>query len=91
MNVLRKTENVEKGQQVYLYCGLCHQLLMEEFYNWSDVQQLLGASDCDHFVWIFVGDPFLDPPWDEETKQIVKNSVADVRAGNGRYFLLPKS
>jgi len=91
MNVERKIQIVENGQQEYLYCSFCHQELVAEFYNWSGVHQFLGVNDCEHYQWIFVGDPFLDPPWDEETKEIVKNSVADVRAGNGRYFLLPKS
>ena len=91
MGVERAIQTLENGQEESLYCKICYEELSREFYNDSGIQVLLRVNDCEHYQWIFVGDPFLDPPWDEETKQIVKNSVADVRAGNGRCFLLPKS
>jgi len=91
MNVEYRSKILKEGEMISFYCTRCDKELSVEFYNGSGVQQLIGTYNCRHYQWIFVGDPFLYPPWDEETKQIVKNSVADVRAGNGRYFLLPKS
>jgi len=39
-----------------------------------------------------VGDVFLTPPWDEETREIIGNAVANgVDASGGKYFLLPRS
>ena len=88
-NVVRNVVRETDGQQVYLYCKLCRKELMTEFYNWSNVQQLLGVRNCKHFSWVFVGDPFLDPPWDEEVREFIGNAIAKVNGNGGKYFLLP--
>ena len=91
MSVEYRSKIIREGEMASFYCRTCQQELSRSFYTRGGQYLFLSVHDCEHYQWIFVGDPFLDPPWDEETKQIVKNSVADVRAGNGRCFLLPKS
>jgi hypothetical protein len=90
MGVKRVIINKENGQLWKYYCTKCKKELSREFYNWSSAHQFLGVYDCEHYTWVFVGDPFLDPPWDDETKEIVEHSVASARTQNGKYFLLPK-
>jgi len=51
---------------------------------------LLGVRDCDHYEWVFVGESFLEPPLDKETKEIVNKALGKVNANSGKYFLLPK-
>lgn len=75
-----------------MYCTICHEELSAEFYSRSGVQFLLGVRNCKHYKWVFVGDVFLTPPWDEETREIIGNAVANgVDASGGKYFLLPRS
>jgi hypothetical protein len=86
-----RIETDKDGQVIQLYCKECNSVLSEEFYNGSGVVQFLGVRDCVHFQWIFVGEPYLQPPQDPETKKIVSKSIAKVDANNsGKYFLLPK-
>ena len=91
MGVERAIHTLQDGQEESLYCKICYEELSREFYNDSGIQVLLRVNDCEHYQWIFVGDVFLDPPWDEETKEIVENSVASAREQHGKYFLLPRS
>jgi len=90
MAVKRVIENEGNGQVWKYYCTACNEELSREFYNWSGAHQFLGVHDCEHYEWVFVGDSFLNPPWDEETKAIVKNSLGSVKEQHGKYFLLPR-
>jgi len=72
------------------YCKLCKQDLARVFYTSPAAYQFLGAYDCKHYKWVFVGGYDLSPPWDEETKEILINSVASVSTQYGKYFLLPR-
>jgi len=78
------------GEVQGFYCKLCRQVLSEEFYSRDGVHSLLGVYNCKHYTWVFVGDSFLDPPWDEETRQIIDSAIAKARADDGKYFLLPR-
>jgi len=89
MNVERVVHRSENGYDEYLYCRLCGKELAAEFYNRSSVQQLLRVHDCPHYQWVFVGDPFLDPPQDKETREILDTAIAKVDTNGGKYFLLP--
>ena len=89
MNVERVVHRFKNGHDEYLYCRLCGKELAAEFYNRSSVQQLLRVHDCPHYQWTFVGDVFLDPPQDEETREITSNAIAKVDGIGGKYFLLP--
>jgi len=91
MGVERAIQTLENGQEESLYCKICYEELSREFYNDSGIQVLLRVNDCEHYQWIFVGDPFLDPPWDLVTREIINNAVAKVDASGGKYFLLPRS
>ena len=84
-------ENEENGQLGKFYCTICKQDLSRVFYTWGGAYQFLGVYDCKHYEWVFVGDYDLDPPWDEETKKIVENSLGSVVEQHGKYFLLPRS
>jgi len=88
-HVVRSLENTENGQVVRRYCEKCGELLSEEFHNWSNGYQLLGIRDCSHYRWVFVGDFYLSPPQDPETKEIVSKSLTKVNVNGGKYFLLP--
>ena len=90
MGVIRMIENEENGQTEKHYCTICKQDLSRSFYTWGGAYQFLGVYDCEHYEWVFVGDYYLDPPWDKETTEIVENSVAKVRGNGGKYFLLPR-
>ena len=85
-----KTDTDKDGQTIQLYCPRCDTILSEEFYTHGGASQLLGVRDCDHYEWVFVGESSLNPPWDEETKEIVNKSLGKVNANYGKYFLLPK-
>ena len=89
MSVKRVTHSEENGQVEKLYCKNCRRELVTEFYNWSGKHSLLSIHDCEHYAWSFIGDPFLDPPQDKETKQIVDSAIAKVDGSGGKYFLLP--
>jgi len=82
--------NTENGQERYLYCEACHEELSRQFFTWGGAYQLLSIRDCPHYQWVFVGDYFLDPPQDPETKEIISKSFAKINASGGKYFLLPK-
>jgi hypothetical protein len=82
--------NEENGQVVRRYCEKCGELLSEEFYNGSGAVQFLGVWDCKHYTWVFVGDFYLDPPHDPETKAILGKAYGKVSTSGGKYFLLPK-
>jgi hypothetical protein len=82
--------NEENGQVVRRYCEKCGELLSEEFYTHGGAVQFLGVRDCVHYRWIFVGDFYLSPPWDEETKAIISESLGKVSTSGGKYFLVPK-
>ena len=91
MTVKHVIESEKEGQVWKYYCTICKQDLSRVFYAWGGAYQFLGVYDCEHYKWVFVGDSFLDPPWDEETKEIVENSLGSVREQHGKYFLLPRS
>jgi len=80
--------NEEDGQVIRKYCEKCGELLSEEFYNGSNAYQLLGIRDCSHYRWVFVGEYFLDPPQDPETRKIFSESLGKVNADFGKYFLI---
>jgi len=90
MGVERAIHTGENGQEISLYCRICNEELSREFYNWSGAHSLMEIHDCEHYVWTFVGDAFLAPPWDEETKEIIEQAVAKVDTSGGKYFLLPR-
>ena len=86
-----RVETDKNGQTIQLYCPACDRILSEEFYTHGGAYELLGVKDCDHYEWVFVGEAYLNPPWDKETKGIVNRSLGKVNANNsGKYFLLPK-
>jgi hypothetical protein len=89
MNVEYRSEILKEGEMISFYCTRCHKELSVEFYNGSGVQQLIGTYNCRHYQWIFVGDPFLYPPWDEEVREFIGNAIAKVNGNGGKYFLLP--
>ena len=89
MNVEYRSKILKEGEMISFYCTRCHKELSVEFYNGSGVQQLIGTYNCRHYQWIFVGDPFLDPPWDEEVRELIGNAIAKVNGNGGKYFLLP--
>jgi len=89
-NLETRLENEPNGQTIQMYCKMCDVVLSEEFFTWGGAHQFLGIRDCSHFEWVFVGDYFLQPPQDPETKQIISKSLAKIDTGNGKYFLLPK-
>ena len=88
-HVVRSVENTENGQVIQMRCNKCNRILSEEFYNGSGVVQFLGVWDCVHYEWIFIGDFYLSPPQDPETKEIVSKSLTKVNVNGGKYFLLP--
>ena len=83
-----KVINTENGQERCLYCEICHEELSREFFTWGGGYQLLGIRDCIHYRWVFVGEYFLDPPQDPETKSIISESLARINANYGKYFLM---
>jgi len=89
MNVEYRLKIDKDGQMASFYCVRCHKELSTEFYNGSDVRQLIGTYNCSHYHWIFVGDYYLDPPRDKETKEILDTAIAKVDTNGGKYFLLP--
>lgn len=88
--VVRSLENTENGQVTRRYCEKCGIMLSEEFYTWGNAHQFLGVQDCAHYRWVFIGDYFLQPPQDEETRSIIKQSLGKIDTTHGKYFLLPK-
>ena len=82
--------NEENGQVVRRYCEKCDSVLSEQFYTHGGAVQFLGVWDCTHYTWIFVGDFYLDPPQDPETRRIAENSFGKISTSSGKYFLLPK-
>ena len=89
-NLETRLENEPNGQTIKRYCRVCNKELSAEFYTWGGAYQFLGVHDCPHFEWVFVGEPYLQPPRDPETKAIISDSIAKVDTNNGKYFLLPK-
>jgi hypothetical protein len=90
-NLETRLENKPNGQTIKLYCKLCNEELSAEFYTWGGAYQFLGVHDCPHFRWVFVGEYFLDPPQDPDTKAIIRKSLSKVNANYGKYFLLPST
>jgi len=88
-NMKTKVINTENGQERCLHCEICDEELSRVFYTWGGAYQLLGIRDCSHYRWVFVGDFYLSPPQDPETKEIVSESLAKVNTNGGKYFLLP--
>jgi len=81
----------EKDGQTWKYrCVKCNKDLSRVFYTWGTAYQVLGVWDCVHYEWIFIGDYDLSPPWDENTRRIIENSLGKVSTNGGKYFLLPK-
>jgi len=88
-NLETRLENEPNGQTKKRYCRVCNKELSAEFYTWGGSYQLLGIRNCIHYQWVFVGDYFLQPPQDPQTKEIIKESIAKINASGGKYFLLP--
>ena len=89
-NLETRLENEPNGQTIKTYCRVCNKELSTKFYTWGGAYQFLGVHDCPHFEWVFVGDFYLQPPQDPETKEIISKSLGKVDTSNGKYFLLPK-
>jgi hypothetical protein len=90
MGVERGIYTSQNGQEISLYCRICYEELSREFYDWNGKHALIEVHDCEHYVWVFLRDAILTPPWDEETKEIIDHAFAKVDTSNGKYFLLPR-
>jgi len=89
MSVEYRSKIIREGEMASFYCRTCQQELSRSFYTRGGQYLFLSVHDCEHYQWIFVGDPFLDPPWDEEVRELIGNAIAKVNGNGGKYFLLP--
>jgi hypothetical protein len=73
-----------------LICPSCGIVLAVQFESWEGYTVITQVQHCSHWEWLFIGQPDLDFP-DEEDKAIMQNAVMSVYdSGGGRYFLLPQ-